>query len=282
MSLPRYVSLLKNIRTLVFADPTLPLREAELKWTIKKHRYRSVGISPYLIEEFSEIVKEIFRKKPFVKLSHPLEETMQLPILLNEYKPKIPTYVFDTIILASSYVAPILILGIKSLEKMEALATWIMTSTVSLPEVEIRRNLRIVGYATLDFHEKMSSEAYTILNEVSRNVLAKKDVEASLKKLDKWIEKRKRLALRDGEHRFWRLKEKGEVKERPVIAYFDLAPLFAQVIHEVRKVNAHEIVSLIAKLSPNATVAFGTVTGFIFELTEQHRKYGEELTEETI
>ncbi len=267
MSLPRYVSLLKNVRTLVYVDPEADLPKKELEWVRKKHRYRSVGVAKTLLDSLPEDWQEdYFSKKPFVELSAPLPEVGELPVRLREFSSELPLHAFQSLILASSYVAPVLVLGTASFRRLEPVATWTMTSTAELPDIEIRRNLRIVGYAILDFHEEMTSSAYEALKDSAVNVLAGRNVERSLKKLDKLLEKRKKKCERDGEHRFWRLRQRGEVAERAVVAYLDLVPLMAEAIKTPEKPGARAVVELLAKATKDFTVALAPVVGFIFQL----------------
>lgn len=262
MSLPRFISLLKNVRMLVYADPSIPLKKKEVEWIVKKHRYRSVGVSPILLESFEEEERKEFGKKPFVALSHPFKETERLVELLSSFEKGVPAYFWDTLVLSSCYVCPILFVGRESFESVRNLAVCTMTSTSSLPEVEIKRNLRIIGYAVLDFHEKLTSEAYDKFVSASKSVLEGIGIE----RVDKWVENRMRVISKDGEHRFWRLKEKGEAEERPVISYFDLTPILLKALHELDRREAKELILFISKLPAECKIALGATVSFVFEI----------------
>jgi hypothetical protein len=268
-SLSRFVSLLKNVRAVVFLDPNASLPEKELKWMLRKYRYRSIGVSGQLLGNFSENVKEVFAKKPYVTLSAPLAEVETLTRLISNFYPSIPGYVFDSVVLASCYVNPMLIVGRESYGVLEKLTAWALYSTSELPDVEIKRNTRIIGYAILDFHEKMTVEtSETLHNAISKLPESKK---AAMWEIHAIVEKRRKLAQEDGEHRFWRLREKGKLAERVVIAYLDIVPIIAQGIQEVaetgfKETAASRLISHIYESGPNLAMALSLVPSFILEL----------------
>jgi len=268
-SLSHFVSLLKNVRAVAFLDPNASLPEKELKWLLRKYRYRSVGVSGQLLASFAENVKAIFAKKPFVALSAPLAEIETLTRLISNYCLNIPSYVFDSIIMASCYVNPLLLIGRESYGVLERLAVWTLRSTSELPNVEIKRNTRIMGYAILDFHEKTTAKAYENLHNVVSKLSESEKVKAQ--EIYKMVEERKRLAQRDGEHRFWRLREEGRLAERVVIAYLDIVPIIAQAVREVietgfKENSAFQLVSHISKSSSNLAMALSLVPSFVLEL----------------
>jgi hypothetical protein len=269
LNLSRFVSLLKNVRAVAFLDPNVPLPEEELKWLSRKYRYRSIGVSDRLLTNFAEKMKTVFDKKPFVTLSAPLAEIETLTHLISNYCSNIPSYVFDSIILASCYVNPLLIIGRESYGILERLTAWTICSTSELPDVEIKRNTRIIGYAILDFHEKITTETYeTLQNAISKIPKSKKEAMLEIHKI---VEKRKELAQRDGEHRFWRLQEEGKLTERVVIAYLDMMPIIAKGIQEVaetglKKPKTSQLISHIYESGPNLAMALSLIPSFILEL----------------
>jgi hypothetical protein len=268
-SLSRFVSLLKNVRAVAFLDPKAPLPKEELKWLAKKYRYRSIGVSGRLLASLTEDVKVIFAKKPYVVLSSPLAEIETLTRLISNYYSDIPSYVFDSVILASCYVNPLLIVGRESYGALEKLAAWTLSSTAELSDVEIKRNTRIIGYAILDFHEKITMEAYEILKDVKSELSGSE--EKTLKEVYGLVEKRKRLAQKDGEHRFWRLREEGELGERVVIAYLDIVPIIGQAVEDVTKAGLEEssalrLLSHLFEGGPDLAMAFSLVPAFILDL----------------
>jgi len=268
-SLSRFVSLLKNVRAVAFLDPNVSLPEKELKWLSRKYRYRSIGVSKQLLANSPENVKAIFTKKPFVALSAPLVEIETLTRLISNYCLDIPSYVFDSIIMASCYVNPLLIIGRESYRMPGRLAAWTLRSTSELPDVEIKRNTRIIGYAILDFHEKTTVKTYETLCNVLSKLSESEKVKAQ--EIYEIVEERRRLAQRDGEHRFWRLREEGRLAERVVVAYLDIVPIIAQAVREVvetgfKESSAFQLVYHISESSSNLAMALSLVPSFVLEL----------------
>jgi hypothetical protein len=268
-SLSRFVSLLKNVRAVAFLDPDASVPEEELKWLRKKYQYRSLGVSSRLLESLPKDLRAIFERKPYVRLTAPTAEIEALTSLISDYHSSVPTYVFDSIIMASCYVNPLLVIGRESYDALRELTAWALSSSSELPDVEIKRNTRIIGYAILDFHEKVTSETYENLRDAISKLPKRK--EAALRMVKKIVEKRKKLAQKDGEHRFWRLLEKGKMKERVVIAYVDTMPVIARALSEAaeagfKETSAFRLVSHIGESGPDMAMALSLVPAFIFEL----------------
>ena len=268
-SLPRFVSLLKNVRAVVFLDPDASFPDKELKWIARKYRYRSIGVSEQLLAGLAEETRAVFAKKPFVTLNAPLPEIETLTNLISNYCSDIPGYVFDSITLASCHVNPLLILGRESYNRLEKLTAWILRSTSELPDVEIKRNTRIIGYAILDFHERVTLETYeTLKSAVSKLLESKKE---AVQEIHRAVEKRRKLAGKDGEKRFWRLREEGKQAERVVVAYLDVMPIIEKAVREVletgfEKTAAFKLISHIRESTSNLAVALSLVPSFILEL----------------
>jgi len=207
-NLPRYVSLLKNLRAVCFLDPGAPTPEEELKWVSRRYRYRSLGISRLLLERLPGEVRSVFTKRPYAVLGAPIPEIAEFHALVAEGA-SIPDYVAASIVMASCYVNPILVLGRESYNALRPLASWEMTSTSELPDVEVKRNLRIIGYAILDFHERVTHQAYDAMKSIALQLVEQGDVEGGLRELRRLLEERCKLAQADGEQRVWRLRRSG-------------------------------------------------------------------------
>jgi hypothetical protein len=220
------------------------------------------------LESLQEDLRAVFEKKPYVRLTAPIAEIEALTSLISDYHSSVPTYVFDSIIMASCYVNPLLVIGRESYDALKKLTVWALSSSSELSDVEIKRNIRIIGYAILDFHEKVTSETYENLRDAISELSRQK--EAALRVVKKIVKKRKELARKDGEHRFWRLREKGKMKERVVIAYVDMVPVIARAFNEVieagEETYAFGLVSHIGESGPDIAMALSLVPAFIFEL----------------
>lgn len=262
VDLPRYVSLLKNLRAVVFFDPSHP-PEGELGWIRRKYRYRRAGVSEGLLEALPEETKSILGKKPFEILDHPVVETKRFVEALSSFVEE-PPYVLDSLVLASCYVNPMLVLGRGSFQLLRPFASWCMSSTAELPDVEIKRNLRIVGYAILDFHEKVISLAYEFLKGFSKRIdELGRLTEAESGEIENFIQERSKLAETDGKQRFWRLRREGKKLERPVIAYLDpLIPLR----NVMSKKEAIELMRRLPLDDPNLSMALSLIPTLILQL----------------
>jgi len=263
VNLPRYVSLLKNLRAIIFLDPTKKVPVEEVKWLRKKYRYRSIGIAQSLLSALNSEIRESFMKKPFETLKFPLPEIEHFVRTVLNVELEVPEYVIESLILASCYVNALVVLGRGSFSVLRRFVAWEMKSTAELPENEVKRNLRIVGYAILDFHDKVIAEAYKTLKETSEIINKEKDFRKARRKLEKLIEKRRKMAEMDGEKRFWRLRQAGKEEERTVIAYLDVVPLISEIL--IQKID-EKLISFICGSTPNLGMALSLTPTFILQL----------------
>ena len=202
VNLPRYVSLLKNLRAVIFLGPTKKFPVEGIKWLRKKYRYRSIGVAQSLLSALNSEIRESFMKKPFEILKFLLPEIEQFVRTVLSVELEIPEYVIESLILASCYVNALVVLGRESFPVFRRFVAWEMKSIAELPENEVKRNLRIVGYAILGFHDKVIAEAYETLKEVSEIINKEKGSRKVGRKLEKLIDKRRKMAEMDGGKNF--------------------------------------------------------------------------------
>ena len=262
VNLPRYVSLLKNLRAIAFLDPNVKAPIKEIKWLRRRYRYRNVGIAQSLPIALNAEIKEVFMKKPFEILKFPLPEIDQFVEVLLNVELKVPKYVIESLVLASCYVSALVVLGRESFSALKSFVAWKMRSTAELPETEVKRNLRIVGYAILDFHDRVIAEAYKTLKEVSEIIRKEEGIDKARKKLEKLIDKRRKIAEKDGEKRFWRLRQTGKGEERTVIAYLDIIPLISEILVQKRW---KRLIDFIYASTPNLSMALSLTPAFILQ-----------------
>ena len=136
MSLPRYISLLKNVKAVALLDPA-HFPEGETSWLVRRFRYRSVGVSLRSMEKTLNTAK--LRRKPFVELPFPIAEAERLCALIAALH-NIPGYVVEPVTLASCYVAPLILLSRRAVGLVEPLTVWSVHSMAPLPDVEVKRN----------------------------------------------------------------------------------------------------------------------------------------------
>ncbi|MEM2925538.1 MAG: hypothetical protein QXJ68_07620 [Methanocellales archaeon] len=165
---PTYPYLVKNLRGVIYYSKQVN-PESELKWLKKKFRYRELGISENL------------------KLKKQWKKLITLPKI--EATPEL-----DSLIQASKYICPLLILKEESLRDFKDLIIAEL-KTNEIEEKALKFNLRLVNYSITDFYLK-SIEFARQDNLSARRKLAEEDLK-----------------------RFWRIKtsEKGKT----LIAYID-------------------------------------------------------------
>ena len=263
INLPKYVSLLKNLRAIAFFEPKGKIPTRETEWLKRKYRYRNIGIAESLILALEDEYREAFLKKPFEILESPLEEISEFTEIISRATPETPRYVIDSLILASCYVNALLVLGRESFSILKPFTAWKMKSTAELPENEVKRNLRIVGYTILDFHNKLIEEAYKTLKRVSKELREKENFDEAKINLKKLIDKRAKMAEKDGKRRFWRLKQKGKEKERTVIAYLDILPLISRILIQKKELSLN---NFIYKSTQNLAMTLSLIPAFILNL----------------
>ncbi len=232
VSLPDFVALLKNLKGMLLVDAERELSEQAVKWLVSKFRYRRIGIDPAVLEEASGKAKRLLTRKVFVPLPFPSKS------IADFCKSFLQDGLARQVVLASCYVIPGIVAGSEQWRAFEEFACWKMESTAPLPDVEVKRNLRIVGYAILDFHMEVSSKAYEAL------------LEGKLRDL---LSERAEISRKDGEKRFWRLKQEGEEEKRVVVAYLD--PL--------RKAKREKLPQKLR--TEEVRLALGIVPAFVFQ-----------------
>jgi len=263
LNLPRYASLLKNLRGVVFLDPHVEFPVEEVRWLKRKYRYRSLGISESLVNALKDEEREFFLEKPFEILKPPLLEIENFIKIILEVAGEAPIYVVESLILTSCYVNALVVLGRDSLSTLNPFIIWAMRSTSELTEIEIKRNLRLIGYAIIDFYNENARQAYDVLKETAEKIREKEESEKIGELLDRFLDERKRLAGSDGEKRFWRLRQTGKEEERIVVCYLDMIPLISRIL--LRK-ESIRLANFIYQSTLNLSMALSLIPTFILQL----------------
>jgi len=177
-----YLYLVKNLRGIIyFSDKSKA--EKEIEWLKRKFRYRKLGIAKSL--------KEKSKLKLWDKL-----EILSLPFEVNL---KLNSEI-ESMLLASSFLSPLLILKEETLTKLSNFLILGLKTKEVLDDRELKRNIRLANYSITDFYLKAI-------------------------KADR---KEKVKIAREDLKRFWRIKESKEGKS--VIVYLDPK---LEVKHEV-------------------------------------------------
>jgi len=161
--------LVKNLRGILYFSRGVSL-EKELEWLKRKFRYRELGVSETL------------------KLELKWKKLLTLPKIVE--KPAL-----DSLLQASSFVCPLIILKEDGLKEFEKALVAALKTKEKLGDKDLKFNLRLVNYAITDFYTK------------SIELALKSDLAG-----------RKRLAEKDLK-RFWRIPE--DKGGKTLVAYID-------------------------------------------------------------
>ncbi|MBS7620670.1 hypothetical protein KEJ32_00860 [Candidatus Bathyarchaeota archaeon] len=159
----------KNLRGIIYLSRGVS-SEKELEWLKRKFRYRELGIS--------ETLKLDLKWKKLLTLP----KTVENPVL-------------DSLLQASSFVCPLIILKEDSLKDFENAVVAALKTKGKLGDKDLKFNLRLVNYAITDFYTKSIELA-----------------------LQSDLDERKRLAEKDLK-RFWRIPVDADGKV--LVAYID-------------------------------------------------------------
>jgi hypothetical protein len=161
--------LVKNLRGIIYLSRGVS-PEKELEWLKRKFRYRELGVSETL------------------KLKLEWKKLLTLPKIVENP-------VLDSLIQASGFVCPLIILKEDSLKDFGKAVVAALKTREKLGDKDLKFNIRLVNYATTDFYLKSIELA-----------------------LQSDMEGRKKLVEKDLK-RFWRVPENADGKT--LIAYID-------------------------------------------------------------
>jgi hypothetical protein len=165
----QHLYFVKNLRGIIYISRDVS-PETELEWLKRKFKYRELGVSETL------------------KLELKWKKLLTLPKIVENP-------VLDSLLQASSFVCPLIILKEKSLKDFNNAIIAALKTREKLGEKDLKFNIRLVNYAITDFYLKSIELA-----------------------LQSDMEGRKKLAEKDLK-RFWRIPENADGKT--LIAYID-------------------------------------------------------------
>lgn len=229
-TLPRYVSLVNNVRGVAVYDPADPPERDLFTWLSRRHQYRNVGIPGCLVDHPTVDLTEY---KTIEVVDPPTAGGRDLVDGVED----VEGWVAESLLLGSAYAAPLFI-DPPALAAFSPAAAWELSAEPSLESDQVLRHMRIAGYGTVDFLESTADDARRAIREGA---------------VDALVADRAERAERDGEDRFWRLLEGEEAGDRPVGGYYDPLPLLTEDGRE-RVLD-----------SPDLSVYLGLVGGFIVD-----------------
>ena len=216
--LPRYAALLKNMRGVIFSSLDKEGFLRGLEFLRRRFRYRNLGIPPVIRERYGIEVKE----GVLVNLVYPLDEVRRAVSSIAAAI-SVDLGALDAVALASLYVSPLMVLGLRSLEQLRPLIVGTVETGLKLDAKSWKLHMRIADYTVLDFYAWATSAAYRALTAYLR--------EGDEEALSKHLEERRSRIEKD-KRRYWRIADKGEAPRRPVIVYVDLLPALAERLRE--------------------------------------------------
>lgn len=228
----RYAALVKNLRGVLHFHPADNIRDI-INWLIKKFKYRNLGISPTLINVIRDLKGT--DSKPFVELVYPVDEIKEFAEFLS-IELKIEKELSESIVLASVYVSPVLLIGTHAYNSLIKIASDSVYSRLKLDDKLWKLHLRIADYSVLDLYNWSTSHAERLWKRANYS---------------RFIAERRDRIISD-KRRYWRL-QKGECQEWPFIIYVDLAQLLATRLSE--NANFLELLMRYSKRIVSASLA---------------------------
>ncbi|MEM2202561.1 MAG: hypothetical protein QW595_02890 [Candidatus Bathyarchaeia archaeon] len=165
----QHLYLVKNLRGIIHLSKGVS-PEKEVEWLKRKFRYRELGVSEAL------------------KIDLKWKKLLTLPKIVENP-------VLDSLLQASSFVCPLIILKEESLKDFEKAIVATLKTKEKLGDKDLKFNLRLVNYAITDFYTK-SIELALQSDLAGRKKLAEKDLK-----------------------RFWRIPE--DAGGKTLVAYID-------------------------------------------------------------
>ncbi len=193
LSISEYLALVKNLRGIVYFEDGGEL----LNWVRNRFKYRSLGI-PASLKPFIKV------KKPFVLVDYPFDSLLKLRDIAGKVLKADLTFI-DSLILASCFVSPLLLIGKEAVDKVVNYAVSVVNTRLDMRIQDWKLHLRIADYSILDLYTWCTSHSGKLWEGYD---------------LSNFVNERKEVIEKD-ERRYWRL-EKGRGKERPFLAYLDL------------------------------------------------------------
>lgn len=144
-----------------------------------------------------------------------------------------PAWALESLLVAAAYVVPLFVHR-EAARAFEPFARWRLEADAPLPEDQVLRHVRILGYGMLDAFATSTAQGW--------DALARGDVAGE-------IDRRAVAAAEDGADRCWRLLEDDHAGDTWVGVYFDVLPAVDPEATE--------------RLPPEAAIGLGLVGGLL-------------------
>lgn len=258
---PRFISTLKNVRGVVYFAPDDEVLQG-VKWLSRHFRYRYVELAPSLGRSFSdESLQQSLSKKPFTVLAPPSKEVEALMGSLAEAS-GLSLPLVESLLLASCYVSPLLLIGEKAIEERRPLILYSLAASVKLSDMELKRHLRIADYGVLDLHQQTTQQGWETIIQAALLQMKGESSNAD-ELLASLVDSRREVARLDCEKRYWRLRNNHSPARREVVVYVDPCLLLSTIFREGEK--AAPLSQLLLNSPAEVSICFALITGFMVE-----------------
>ncbi len=210
-----YAAIVKNLRGVVVGYLDEEGCEDSVKWLVARFRYRDLGLGPSLVDRYRDIVSKYLGGKPFRQLVYPVSELRDFALSLAK-ELRVDELITEALILASTYVSPLIAIGKKAKNALENFAlAKVLTNIGSMNLQDWKLHLRIADYTILDFYEGCILEAMELIKR-------------GLEGIDLILRSRRERISKDVK-RYWRIsKSSGET----FLMYIDMLDIAKNVLKE--------------------------------------------------
>ncbi len=157
-----YAVIVKNLRGVLLFDPEDEELNSRIEWLRKRFQYRNLGIPPSL---YSERFNELFKYKVFRKLYYPVKEAEELINILSSIG--YDSVFVEALVLASSYISPLMILSSKYLKLIEENSLGSVGICKELSIKDWKLHMRIADYTILDSYENSVMQAIEYIENIN-------------------------------------------------------------------------------------------------------------------
>jgi len=195
-----YAVAVKNMRGVLYSRSSASELREKARWLARRFRYRSIGVTKWLLREYSDVAE--LRRRPFKAIKPPTAEAKRVLEAAGRLGPAV-----EHAVAASLYVSPLIIAGEEGLGELKPYVVAEVKCSRELSDREWRLHFRIADYAVLDMAEWAIESTRRAVEGIR-----------SGGGLSEVVEERKARVQRDL-RRYWRISEE---EGRTVVAYIDL------------------------------------------------------------
>lgn len=164
VSFSKYAALVKNLRGVILMDLNEPGVMDSLMWLAKRFRYRDLGVTPSIVAKYRDSIERYLGGNPLRELVPPVDHIVKLINILIE-KTGLPLELIESLVYASTYISPCLMIGNRFKEYISRLSSDAVRACKELSTSDWKLHLRIADYSILDMYEQSIDEVYALLEK---------------------------------------------------------------------------------------------------------------------